>query len=145
MGTTLPSAVNGSYVREALQNGLALEAQGIKNPFQFGLVAASDTHVAASSDDESTFFSKVGLLDGTPVGRGSVPVSLLYGAVIRLVDPEYLVEVEGRDLERLRHRRRLGGGEHPRVNLRRVSAQGNLRHLRSAHPGALLCQHWIFP
>jgi len=97
VGTTLPSAVNGSYVRQALQNGLALEARGIKNPFQFGLVAASDTHVAASSDDESTFFSKAGLLDGTPLGRGSVPVSLLYGAVIRLVDPEYLVEVEGRD------------------------------------------------
>jgi len=97
VGTTLPSAVNGSYVREALQNGLALEARGIKNPFQFGLVAASDTHVAASSDDESTFFAKAGLLDGTPVGRGSVPVSLLYGAVIRLVDPQYLVEVEGRD------------------------------------------------
>jgi hypothetical protein len=97
VGTTLPSAVNGGYVREALQNGLALEARGIKNPFQFGLVAASDTHVAASSDDESTFFAKAGLLDGTPVGRGSVPVSLLYGAVIRLVDPQYLVEVEGRD------------------------------------------------
>ena len=96
VGTTLPSDPNGSYVRQALQNGLALEAQGIKNPFQFGLVAASDTHVAASTDDESTFFSKAGILDGEPVGRGSVPVSLLYGAAIRLYAPENLVEVDGR-------------------------------------------------
>jgi hypothetical protein len=96
VGTTLTSEPNGSYVRQALQNGLALESKGLKNPFQFGLVAASDTHVAASTDDESTFFSKAGLLDGEPVGRGSVPVSLLYGAVIRLVAPENLTEVEGR-------------------------------------------------
>ncbi len=96
VGTTLPSDPNGSYVRQALQNGLALEAKGIKNPFQFGLVAASDTHVAATTDDESTFFSKAGILDGEPLGRGSVPVSLLYGAVISLYAPENLVEVAGR-------------------------------------------------
>jgi hypothetical protein len=96
VGTTLPSDPNGSYVRQALQNGLALEAKGIKNPFQFGLVAASDTHVAATTDDESTFFSKAGILDGEPLGRGSVPVSLLYGAVVRLFAPENLTEVEGR-------------------------------------------------
>ena len=96
VGTSLPSDPNGSYVRQALQMGLALEASGIKNPFQFGFVAASDTHVAATSDDESTFFSKAGLLDGEPVGRGSVPVSMLYGAVVRLVAPENLTQVEGR-------------------------------------------------
>jgi Protein of unknown function (DUF3604) len=96
VGTGLPSDPNGSYVRQALQNGLALEASGIKNPFQFGLVAASDTHVAATSDDESTFFSKAGLLDGEPLGRGSVPVSMLYGAVVRLLAPENLIRVEGR-------------------------------------------------
>jgi hypothetical protein len=96
VGTSLPSEPNGSYVRQALQNGLALEARGIKNPFQFGLVAASDTHVAATTDDESTFFSKAGILDGEAIGRGSVPVSLLYGAVIRMVSPDNLTEVEGR-------------------------------------------------
>jgi hypothetical protein len=96
VGTTLPSDPNGSYVRQALQNGLALEAKGIKNPFQFGVVAASDTHVAATTDDESTFFSKAGILDGEPLGRGSVPVSFLYGAVVRMIAPENLTEVEGR-------------------------------------------------
>ena len=97
VGTTLPSEPNGSYVRQALQNGLALKEQGITNPFQFGLVAASDTHVAATTDDESTFFSKAGILDGEPVGRGSIPVSLLYGAVIRMIAPDNLKEIDGRD------------------------------------------------
>lgn len=96
VGTTLPSEPNGSYVRQALLNGLALEAKGLENPFQFGVVAASDTHVAATSDDESTYFSKAGILDGDPVSRGSVPVSLLYGAVVRMMAPENLVAVEGR-------------------------------------------------
>ena len=96
VGTTLPSEPNGGYVRQALQNGLALENKGIVNPFQFGLVGASDTHVAATTDDESTYFSKVGIIDGEPMGRGSVPVSLLYGAVVRLLAPENLKEVEGR-------------------------------------------------
>ncbi|MFT4520042.1 MAG: hypothetical protein ACI9JM_002442 [Halioglobus sp.] len=96
VGTSLPSEPNGSYVRQALQNGLALEAQGVKNPFQFGFVAASDTHVAASTDDEATFFSKAGILDGEPVGRGSVPVSLMYGAVVRVIAPENLTEIDGR-------------------------------------------------
>ncbi len=96
VGTSLPSEPDGSYVRQALQNGLALAQQGVGNPFQFGFVAASDTHVAGGSDDEATFFSKAGLLDGEPLGRGSVPVPMLYGAVIRLVAPENLVDVAGR-------------------------------------------------
>jgi hypothetical protein len=96
VGTNLPSEPNGSYVRQALQRGMALEAQGVANPFQFGLVGASDTHVAATTDDESTYFSKAGILDGEPVGRGSVPVSPLYGAVVRMVAPGNLKEVGGR-------------------------------------------------
>jgi uncharacterized protein DUF3604 len=96
VGTNLYSEPNGGYVRQALQSGLALEAEGITNPFQFGLVGASDTHVAASSDEESTFFSKAGIMDGEALGRGSVPVSLLYGSVIRLVSPGNLTEVDGR-------------------------------------------------
>ncbi|MEZ5558213.1 MAG: DUF3604 domain-containing protein [Pseudomonadales bacterium] len=70
----LPSEPHGSYVREALLNGITLEATQGFNPFQFGLVGASDTHTAAASEDESNFFSKVGLLDATPQQRGSVPL-----------------------------------------------------------------------
>ena len=97
VGTSLPSKADGSYVRQALKNGLLLQQQGITNPFQFGFVAASDTHVAATTDDESNFFSKAGILDGEPIGRGSVPASFLYGAVIKLIAPGNLKEVEGRE------------------------------------------------
>ena len=96
VGTNLPSEPNGSYVRQALLNGLALEQQGVKNPYQFGLVAASDTHVAATTDDESTYFSKTGVLDGEAMNRGSVPVSLIYGAILRLLAPDLLTDVDGR-------------------------------------------------
>ncbi|MCY4426511.1 MAG: DUF3604 domain-containing protein [Halieaceae bacterium] len=96
VGTSLPSQPSGGYVREAYLNGLALEAQGIANPFRFGLVAASDTHVAGAGFDEASFFSKAGILDGDAVGRGSVSPSFLYGAMIRLMEPELIREVEGR-------------------------------------------------
>lgn len=74
IATTLESKPSGSYVREALLNGIAFEANQGFNPFQYGVIGASDTHVAASSPDESHFFSKVGLLDATPELRGSVPM-----------------------------------------------------------------------
>ncbi|MBT4520787.1 MAG: DUF3604 domain-containing protein [Halieaceae bacterium] len=70
----LPSKVPGSYVREALKNGLSLEAQGLGNPFKYGFIGSSDTHTGAGSYDESNFFSKAGLLDSTPTLRGSVPL-----------------------------------------------------------------------
>ena len=73
------SKPEGSYVREALLNGLALEQQGITNPYQFGLIGSSDTHSAASQNDESTYASKLGLMSGTEAQRGSVPLPTLDG------------------------------------------------------------------
>ena len=74
VATTLASEPKGSYAREALLDGLALAEAGIANAYQFGLVGATDTHVGASSLDESNFFSKVGLLDADGARRGSVPI-----------------------------------------------------------------------
>ena len=96
VGTSIHSEERGSYVREALRNGLMLESQGVKNPYQFGFAAASDTHVAGTSDDEETFFSKAGLLDGVPERRGSVPVDFFYGTFAKFLAPDTLTEVEGR-------------------------------------------------
>lgn len=70
----LPSKAAGSYVRDALKNGLGLEAQGLGNPFKYGFIGSSDTHTGAGSYDESNFYSKAGLLDSTPTLRGSVPL-----------------------------------------------------------------------
>lgn len=96
VATMMQSEPAGSYVRDALRRGLALESQGMTNPYTFGFVGASDTHTGATSDDESNFFSKVGLLDATPELRGSVPLSLLPNLGLRLVAPRTRQEVDGR-------------------------------------------------
>jgi hypothetical protein len=96
VATLAPSDPPGSYARDALLRGLALEAQGVVNPYDFGFVGASDTHTGAISDDESNFFSKVGLLDSTPELRGSVPMSFLFGMAVRFGAPDMLAEVDGR-------------------------------------------------
>ena len=70
-----PSQPEGSYVREAYLAGLEMEETAGFNPFRFGLIGSSDTHNAASSPEESRFASKIGLADGTPEARGSVPLA----------------------------------------------------------------------
>ncbi|MGB1372432.1 MAG: DUF3604 domain-containing protein [Aequoribacter sp.] len=97
VATTLPSAPPGSYVRDAYLRGLALQEQSGLNPYKFGLVGASDTHVAASSDREETFFSKAGLLDGTAERRGSIPASFMTGIMLKWLDPNQMTEVDGHD------------------------------------------------
>ena len=77
VATMQPSEPAGSYVRDALRRGLTLESRVVTNPYEFGFIGSSDTHTGAISDDESNYFSKVGLMDATPELRGSVPLSTL--------------------------------------------------------------------
>lgn len=72
IATNIVSEIGGSYVRDAYRRGLELSASGVGNPYKFGLIGASDTHVAAGSFDEENYWSKTGLLDATPGLRGSV-------------------------------------------------------------------------
>ncbi len=65
--------ISGSYVREAYLTGLTLQETKGFNPYRFGLIGSSDTHNAGAGYNESNFFSKIGVLDGTPKRRGSVP------------------------------------------------------------------------
>ena len=65
--------VRGSYVRDAYLTGLEFEEEEGFNPYKFGMVGASDSHNAAASYTESSHISKLGILDGTPERRGSVP------------------------------------------------------------------------
>ncbi len=74
VATTEPSKPQGSYVREAYLNGLRFAANEGFNPYQFGLIGSSDTHVGAGGFDEDNYWSKAGIIDGTPVMRGSVPL-----------------------------------------------------------------------
>jgi len=65
--------VKGSYVREALANGFGIEARLGVNPFKFGMIGASDSHVAGGAFAESDYWSKVGIVDATAEDRGVVP------------------------------------------------------------------------
>ena len=61
--------IHGSYIREAYQNGLAMQATRGFNPYKFGVVGASDTHSTAVSYLESNFFGGHGLVDATAKAR----------------------------------------------------------------------------
>ncbi len=97
VATRLESAPSGSYAREALLNGLRLEDQGTANPYRFGFVGASDTHTGAASLDESNYFSKVGVLDGTGSRRGAVPLSAEEAAIIREAGRAVVTEIDGEE------------------------------------------------
>ena len=85
--TTQFSNPNGSYVRQALANGLALEQEGRGNPFKIGFVGASDTHNSAPSFDESNYFGSAAL-SGTAENRGSVPLSEARAKYLSSLPPE---------------------------------------------------------
>lgn len=74
IATQIPSDINGSYVREALLNGIRMQEEGGFNPFKFGVIGSSDTHNASWSGNDEEYYSKVGMLDATPQLRGSVPM-----------------------------------------------------------------------
>jgi hypothetical protein len=95
MGKPLPSKPEGSYVRDALRRGLELEAQGITNPYTFGVIGSSDTHTGASQNDESNFSSKLGILSADAQVRGSVPLGLVESALIGILPGQDLAEVDG--------------------------------------------------
>ena len=61
--------IHGSYVREAWQNGLALQESRGYNPYRMGLVGGSDSHNTASSYSQNDYFGGHGLLDATPAIR----------------------------------------------------------------------------
>ena len=75
IATRIVSEIEGSYVRHAYLRGLKIADGGVENPYKFGLIGSSDTHVSAGSFNEANHWSKTGLLDATPARRGSVPVA----------------------------------------------------------------------
>ena len=61
--------IHGSYIREAWQNGLAMQDSRGYNPYKMGVVGASDSHNTASGYSQSDYFGGHGLLDATPQAR----------------------------------------------------------------------------
>jgi len=48
----------GEYAREALKNGLVLEAKLGTNPYKFGMVGSTDSHTGLATAQEDNFFGK---------------------------------------------------------------------------------------
>jgi len=63
------SRVNGSYVRQAYQNGLAMQQTRGYNPYKMGVVGASDSHNTVVAYTASNFFGQHGGLDASPKER----------------------------------------------------------------------------
>ena len=61
--------IHGSYIREAWQNGLAMQENRGYNPYKMGVVGASDSHNTAASYSQSDYFGGHGMLDATPETR----------------------------------------------------------------------------
>lgn len=66
---SLPSAPSGSYLRQALRRGLAIEARLGVNPFALGMIGSTDGHNASSPTQESNYTGKIGRMDATPEQR----------------------------------------------------------------------------
>ena len=54
------------YAREALKNGLKLEAKLGVNPFKSGMIGSTDTHTGLTTVDEDNFFGKVPSSEPSP-------------------------------------------------------------------------------
>jgi len=53
-----PGMIEREYAREALKQGLKLEAQFGTNPFKYGFVGSTDSHTGLSTAEEDNFFGK---------------------------------------------------------------------------------------
>jgi hypothetical protein len=56
----------GSYARQALKDGLAMQDAKGFNPYKLGFAAGSDSHNTAAPYRQNNFFGQAGITDGTP-------------------------------------------------------------------------------
>jgi len=64
-----PGMINREYAREALKQGLALEAKLGTNPFKFGMIGSTDAHTGLATTQEDNFFGKATPLEPGAPGR----------------------------------------------------------------------------
>ena len=60
-----PIRISGSYIREALKNGIAMQSCRGYNPYKVGFVCGSDSHDTGSAYRQKNFFGGHGGNDGT--------------------------------------------------------------------------------
>ncbi len=62
------SGTRGNYVRDSLRRGLEIQNKIGANPYQFGMIGASDMHTGLSSVEEDNFYGKFAI-DGVPENK----------------------------------------------------------------------------
>ncbi|MEL6661618.1 MAG: DUF3604 domain-containing protein [Pseudomonadota bacterium] len=73
IGSSAKSTLNeGDFVRPALSRGLAIAEETGANPYEFGVIGSSDTHIAAATLDEETHWGKFPTDGAGPRQRSSV-------------------------------------------------------------------------
>ena len=81
----------GSYARQALKDGLALQDTKGFNPYKFGFGAASDSHSTATPYRQDNYFGTIGGVDGSIEKRMSGIVAA--GIDMRTIEPAGLTGV----------------------------------------------------
>lgn len=71
--STKATVSRGDFVRSALARGLAIEEATGFNPFHFGLISSSDTHLGAATLNEETHWGKFTTDGASAEARASVP------------------------------------------------------------------------
>lgn len=66
------------YAREALKNGLKMEAENGVNPYQFGMIGSTDTHTALAGVEEENYIGKHAGTEPAP-GRWDHPMAKFKG------------------------------------------------------------------
>lgn len=61
-----PGMLQYEYAREALKNGLALEAELGTNPYKFGMIGSTDAHTGLATAEEENFFGKTVAQEPSP-------------------------------------------------------------------------------
>jgi hypothetical protein len=64
-----PPREHGSYMRQAYKDGITLEQGRGFNPYKFGVVSGSDSHVSVVPYRQNNFFGVHGTVDDTPQKR----------------------------------------------------------------------------
>ena len=76
IGSLEKASVNtGDFVRPTYGRGLEIEAREGFNPYKFGLIGSSDTHVSAATLVEENHWGKFPIDGAGPTGRLSVPAN----------------------------------------------------------------------
>jgi len=74
IGSSAKSTVNvGDFIRPSLARGIALADELGTNPYEFGFIGSSDTHIAAATLREDTHWGKFPTDGAAPRMRSSVP------------------------------------------------------------------------